>query len=161
MKWRSQMAAALKGKTYLMICFRTARNLLLMQQEKSLWICVSSLWSRDYGLRFLTPWFLSYFTAYIKHKCYLVSEEITHGKLIWKDRLVFSSPGFFLQFSWEDKQRDRAPSPRLKKIFPEYKPDCLFLFLLDSMFSLLANFVAKDTEIRNSDSVYNETKEQK
>jgi len=69
-----------------------------MQQEKSLWICVSNLWSRVYGLRFLTTWFLGYFTAYVNHKCYLVSDEITHGRLIWKDRLVFSFPAFLFSF---------------------------------------------------------------
>jgi len=80
--------------------------------------------------------------------------ENSFGKI---DFFLFSN--FFLKFSWEDIQRDRAPSPRVKNFYPECKPDCLFLVFL--LFSLLANFMAKDTDIINSDCVYKETKEQK
>lgn len=78
-----------------MICCSTARNLFLMLQDKSLWIRVSNLCPRDYVLRFLTTWFLSNLTGCIKHKCYLVSDEIKHGKLILKDRLVFAFQVYF------------------------------------------------------------------
>ena len=37
----------------------------------------------------------------------------------------FLFPSFFLQFSWENRQRDRAPSPRLKKSFPWIKTGLL------------------------------------
>jgi hypothetical protein len=54
---------------------------------------------------------------------------------------------------------DRTVSLRLKASFPEYGG--LFLVLLDSTFSRLVNFMAKGTDINNSDCVYNKTKEQK